>query len=1320
MTTGSVCESSLPDKKKTSGNSRNGNDYSNGKKKIEAMNQKTKGAPGRIECPCHNYTALSKIVDVVTSGDRSRTDSMIEWLNGSTDQVAIREKKLLTCGKRFKCRFRYGTSFAILRAIRDACAPFQAASPTTGDSGSTTSPKGPTNNDSTPFKFEKSSKKDESGPVSYDQSFPPLSQHPGASNILIPPSRKKHDTKTANLNSSNNASDTTTTVNTLKGRKKKPKRRIQLQPTTASAASLPSPLFAAATVPKVIDNPASKLDRGKISDAKNDKKDTEERGLAFGASGVMNSLRESKRDQPALAVFEAPSSFSSSLACNNPNATTKSDATKPTDQIISEPQKVDPTRTPSDSPSEVTDAAIEQMDRLVDIYIAMMKNMLVPSTPLEIHLLLELLLIDTDGSQFASGERLQRDTFKDSQKIKDDISLTGKVSLTGRVSLTGTGSTLFFQPIFYGPERCIAFAQSVMKKFVKGIIQRLSPFLVKSLLGDCVFVRRCPTVAEYLNRLLHESTTAIDWKPPTSESITGTHAIFSLPFEPDRDSRHNFKTQAEIWMYQNRELTRDAFLSQLRVFITAKSKVFLPREVDKVRETAQFESRKIINNVSSHNMIWFAQFFCDLLVQVGLAPVEEMDQELLQIVADDRDKLQKLHKRFFKKNPSRPSQSRASFGSSATTSHRNERYRHFNDHRNESKSSTAFQEALPYFPGYQEFFFIFLYSVNSYNFGIHLLHQVVKKTSDMISNRTLPGLEKRTLDLGLLARFLGCLIFSPNWHEENIDLNKLKPCIDSLDYGLNLLDAIGLPISKLVQESWDGGYTFLVVPWVTELLKMSKWDSISQSSMKFRQILANLRCVQYIASRSKSNEYEAYGSNMQQVFFHLETFFNGTFSLPKLTSLPDATLVPLSDTDEDSLDRHKIGLSKAAIYASSPHMENLCDMIMISKKVIRKDMKSPGLKPKKLKPSVVSPAVGKEAMSFLGIESPKGMIVPTSTSVIKREQLADNTLQGKRINAKNKLTEGFFHQHRELKEICDFVIQQTLKTLSVNEIRPFVTKASGEFSIGTQSTEAEIEQMETSAFRQSQDFLRKKLENKLTNSLELFCPADMQRRVIDIATNLSTDRGMEASHVIVRDFISSSTKSTLKQLEDTTPAPKHNGDKEKSDIDQATESATESIRNLTKNYSTVLDDNTDIKQIGETLGRVELVTKSVLIPSESVLRAFFECVLGLDSIAELVIDRVVKSSTPESWIALSTVFRLLEEVALVSTYWKNRLHNLFGDDLVNLISNCQVPSSSEEEKILKELREYSGKRATSSIAKDSDEDDSKYVGIINPKAIQFN
>jgi hypothetical protein len=123
-----------------------------------------------------------------------------------------------------------------------------------------------------------------------------------------------------------------------------------------------------------------------------------------------------------------------------------------------------------------------------------------------------------------------------------------------------------------------------------------------------------------------------------AEDIVGTHAILSLPFEAGRDSRHNYKTQAEMSIYKNREETRDLFLHQLRVYMSEKGKGFQSQNMENAKENLRRESRKIIGNILSVNMPWFAEFLCELFLQVGLSPVQETDEEVLNIA--DKDKLQ--------------------------------------------------------------------------------------------------------------------------------------------------------------------------------------------------------------------------------------------------------------------------------------------------------------------------------------------------------------------------------------------------------------------------------------------------------------------------------------------------------------------------------------------------------------------------------------------------------------------------------------------------------------------------------------------------------
>ena len=62
-------------------------------------------------------------------------------------------------------------------------------------------------------------------------------------------------------------------------------------------------------------------------------------------------------------------------------------------------------------------------------------------------------------------------------------------------------------------------------------------------------------------------------------------------------------------------------------------------EADRALAQIQMESQGIIQRLFRINIAWFVQFFCDLLLQIGLAPLVETDQELFDI-AGDKEKIQ--------------------------------------------------------------------------------------------------------------------------------------------------------------------------------------------------------------------------------------------------------------------------------------------------------------------------------------------------------------------------------------------------------------------------------------------------------------------------------------------------------------------------------------------------------------------------------------------------------------------------------------------------------------------------------------------------------
>lgn len=530
---------------------------------------------------------MSKIVVLLNS--REKVDCLIRWLKGETDNMALNEGKLLSCGKRSRCRFRYGTSFAILNAIRDACRPFLEQQPssqtTTVVSKPSVSP---------------------SDPATYEDAFPALSNnklttiatsfssnpHPAASNILVPRKKPKDKKVEPSVNR-----------HQVGGKKNKPKRRIRPQPATAVVPNNPvwgQQQNVSATQVGIIrgnisnssQDPVTRVQKSTLNQDPQDAFETR-----FGA-GESDSRRlftnELNSDLPTLESVSGTdgSTFSKSNSQHSP-------------RILDD-----------DSVSKfdvVKEAPEEHVHHLVEIYIALIRNMLIPSTPLEIHLLIRLLAIDVDACATAAS--------------KNRLSLPEEADST----------PIFFQSIFSSPKRCRLFASLAISK-LKSVIRNLGVPLM-NLIIQCGPIRMaCSKFIQDLTLVREEQIRRGLLTESTPEDVTGTHAILSLPFEQDRDSRHNYRTQAEMAIYKNREQSRDAFLYQLRSYMSVKGKGFQAQDMEKAKGRLQEESRNITSSLFAENMPWFAQFFCELLLQVGMSPVEETDQELLDIA--DKEKLQ--------------------------------------------------------------------------------------------------------------------------------------------------------------------------------------------------------------------------------------------------------------------------------------------------------------------------------------------------------------------------------------------------------------------------------------------------------------------------------------------------------------------------------------------------------------------------------------------------------------------------------------------------------------------------------------------------------
>jgi hypothetical protein len=242
----------------------------------------------------------------------------------------------------------------------------------------------------------------------------------------------------------------------------------------------------------------------------------------------------------------------------------------------------------------------------VDIYATILRNQLAPFLLLELHLLVRLLCI--------SDFTFEAARFKDNDK-----------------------SALPFATVFHSVTSCRDFASRTMSA-IEPIILNLGHDALKMLESlDRILQSECPSLASKLKHIVKVGKSTILFE--CGEKALGASADtphLTIPFDHARDSRHNYRSADRNRLFQEREELRDAFLSQLRAFQDVRGRLLEEEVSSKIIWSIEVESRKMIQCVSAGNMGWFVNFFCDLLLQIGLVPIGETDSDVLRQVTDQK------------------------------------------------------------------------------------------------------------------------------------------------------------------------------------------------------------------------------------------------------------------------------------------------------------------------------------------------------------------------------------------------------------------------------------------------------------------------------------------------------------------------------------------------------------------------------------------------------------------------------------------------------------------------------------------------------------
>ena len=152
------------------------------------------------------------------------------------------------------------------------------------------------------------------------------------------------------------------------------------------------------------------------------------------------------------------------------------------------------------------------------------------------------------------------------------------------------------------------------------------------------------------------------------------------------------------------------------------------------------------------------------------------------------------------------------------------------DDKGSSSSATKFSPEHN-FPGHQEFFAIFLQASESHKFNSHLKHRLGQFMSDMMLVNEIKGLCIHIAKTQMVAKFLGIIVFSPNYGIPGDSISSIREEIPVID----ILDCIG--------AAWNQRRLVIVIPWVVQFLGMMKW----YAELFIRSVLCSMHsnCLSY-------------------------------------------------------------------------------------------------------------------------------------------------------------------------------------------------------------------------------------------------------------------------------------------------------------------------------------------------------------------------------------------------------------------------------------------------------------------------------------------
>ena len=481
------------------------------------------------------------------------------------------------------------------------------------------------------------------------------------------------------------------------------------------------------------------------------------------------------------------------------------------------------------------------------------------------------------------------------------------------------------------------------------------------------------------------------------------------------------------------------------------------------------------------NIPWLAELFTELLLQIGLVPMQELDAEIIKNVAN-KERLQKLHERFTAKSPQKNKSSKPLVQKD-----------------NSSMSREQF------FTGHEEFFFLFVQSVDSFKFNHHLQRRLARVLIEFsIDDKSGMGIEQSINEMMMLSKFLGLLVFSPNYDMNGIPDEDFDECFRPL-----------FPIKKVLEDAIVNGKMLTIMPWVITFLWMISWDNISKKKEYYTETFSILRRVHNILLSIARRNTDTTNIDLFPLIMQLDNFFAQVVGLSNAEKLcPPASLH--TDRYYNGFDNtEQVYFSRRFVSALSPHLEDLHKLA--SDLADNKILFSSSSSSKKLNPSSLTTY---DSNNFFKSESAASTFFnPIDNSKLQGFLNVHSTVKHHKGNG--KLIDAFFHQHKPVQKICDFVIDYAVENIFSKKCYQEIIIPTSRCIVTQTLQDTEIpDRIEIDWYLDILQKIEKQvditvteknisiLKEYITNAIESLACTSIQRDIKRIAISLSVDHAL--------------------------------------------------------------------------------------------------------------------------------------------------------------------------------------------------------------------